>query len=269
MMKKTNNEFLPWLYSILFHSILFLLLAICGFFTVIIVPPPKIIEIAVYDADSPPESPLNEKEYPQSASTMYASQPSKHNPAAQQSVFQSFDNKEPKNTVQPSNNTLSENTNPNKPALTNLSDTNNVMLHKNTDAVSETASAPDTMSKKLCGSAKYGTGNANHILSETNGNGQNCDNAAPAEQPILVSGAPPTYPNSLYKQRAHGIVTLKILVNNSGGVEDITVTESSGYGIFDSTAIRFIRQWQFIPAKDTRRHPVPCYVTQTIEFSPP
>ncbi len=59
----------------------------------------------------------------------------------------------------------------------------------------------------------------------------------------------PPYPESARRRRQAGTVTLNLLLDENGRVQDATVSESSGYEILDKSAVDTAkRNWRFIPA---------------------
>jgi periplasmic protein TonB len=57
-----------------------------------------------------------------------------------------------------------------------------------------------------------------------------------------------------------GLVTMRVLVGADGRVRDVQVTRGIGLGL-DENAVRAVRGWQFIPARDGARRPVATWVT--------
>lgn len=67
--------------------------------------------------------------------------------------------------------------------------------------------------------------------------------AEPLNDPPLV------YPVRAYQMRARGKVTLRILINERGGVDDVTVVEAEPRGFsFEEAALEAVRALQFSPA---------------------
>ncbi len=80
----------------------------------------------------------------------------------------------------------------------------------------------------------------------------------------------PKYPESLRKRGVEGTVTLKAEVLTDGTVGNLWVEKSSGYGAFDDSALKAVKQWKFspskrmgIPVQDTIRIPVKFTLTET------
>jgi len=53
---------------------------------------------------------------------------------------------------------------------------------------------------------------------------------------------------------------MRVLVGPDGRARDIQVTRGIGLGL-DENAVRAVRGWQFIPAKDAARRPVTTWIT--------
>jgi TonB family protein len=60
--------------------------------------------------------------------------------------------------------------------------------------------------------------------------------------------------------KVQGLVTMRVLVGADGRVKDVQLTRGIGLGL-DENAVRAVRGWQFIPAKDAERHPVATWIT--------
>lgn len=66
--------------------------------------------------------------------------------------------------------------------------------------------------------------------------------AEPLNDPPLV------YPQRAYQMRTRGKVTLRILINERGGVDEVMVLESEPRGVFEEAALDASRSLQFSPA---------------------
>ncbi|HAB15255.1 MAG TPA: energy transducer TonB [Verrucomicrobiota bacterium] len=87
------------------------------------------------------------------------------------------------------------------------------------------------------------------------------------ERPQAVSKTDPTYPSEMRKARVEGTVTLALVVDEAGRVEEARV-EKSSHPDFEKPALDAIRKWRFRPGvKDG--HSVRAYVLQTFRFRPP
>jgi len=66
--------------------------------------------------------------------------------------------------------------------------------------------------------------------------------AEPLNDPPLI------YPQQAYQMRTRGKVMLRILINERGGVDEVTVLESDPRGVFDEAALDASRSLQFSSA---------------------
>jgi protein TonB len=96
--------------------------------------------------------------------------------------------------------------------------------------------------------------------------------SVPAEEPPVAVNAEPAvqYPPDLYDRRVEGDVVLRLFVDSSGRLspESTRVSESSGFAVLDSAAVRGASRLRYAPA---RRHglPVATAFLQTVEFRHP
>lgn len=110
-------------------------------------------------------------------------------------------------------------------------------------------------------SSQAGTAEKTEAMSET------FSAAELEERPQAVSRTDPTYPNEMRKARVEGIVTLALVVDESGHVEEARI-EKSSHPDFEKPALEAIRKWRFRPGmKDGQA--VRAYLLQTFRFRPP
>ena len=81
-----------------------------------------------------------------------------------------------------------------------------------------------------------------------------------ASQVICRICPDPAYSDEARKAKAQGLVTMRVLVGADGRVRDAQVTRAIGLGL-DENAVRAVRNWQFIPARDGARRPVATWIT--------
>ena len=67
--------------------------------------------------------------------------------------------------------------------------------------------------------------------------------------PEYSKNPPISYPQRARRRRYEGTVVLEVLVNRSGGVDDLKILSSSGYEILDRAAMTSVKTWSFVPAK--------------------
>ncbi len=94
------------------------------------------------------------------------------------------------------------------------------------------------------------------------GNGK----GVPVTPPRILSAREPAYPATARKQGIEGTVYVKMLVNNSGKVEEAFVAKSSGHEDLDASAVQAVYKWRFSPAKDKLKQKVACYITIPVNF---
>lgn len=66
--------------------------------------------------------------------------------------------------------------------------------------------------------------------------------------PRVVKRSPIVYPELARRQGISGYVTMNVLINESGNVEDVEIVDSRPVEIFDLKADSTIRRWRFEPA---------------------
>lgn len=89
----------------------------------------------------------------------------------------------------------------------------------------------------------------------------------PATPPRISYTTRPHYPDEARKRNLEGVVYIKLLVNDSGGVDDAQLSSSSGYSFLDDSAVAAVYKWRFHPAKDAAGKKIPCYITIPVRFS--
>ena len=69
-------------------------------------------------------------------------------------------------------------------------------------------------------------------------------------RPIYKKNTPPPYPRKARRFGYEGMVMLKVLINENGRVDDLTVLESSGHNVLDHAALSAVRKWLFEPGTE-------------------
>lgn len=85
--------------------------------------------------------------------------------------------------------------------------------------------------------------------------------AEPVNEPPLI------YPREAYQARVRGKVTLRMLINERGGVDGVTVLESEPRGVFEAAALEAAQALAFSPASIAGR-PVKSQKTLEVVFDP-
>ena len=66
--------------------------------------------------------------------------------------------------------------------------------------------------------------------------------------PRVIKRSPIVYPELARKQGVSGYVSMNVLINENGRVDDVQILQSEPAEVFDLMADSTIRQWQFEPA---------------------
>jgi len=75
------------------------------------------------------------------------------------------------------------------------------------------------------------------------------DTATPVEATLAYRATPLTYPSQALHSRTQGQVILKVLVDESGTPQDVTIEKSSGSSLLDRSAReQVLKGWKFEPA---------------------
>lgn len=69
------------------------------------------------------------------------------------------------------------------------------------------------------------------------------------EPPKPLQRTPPAYPERARKKGVTGRVVLSLLIDATGAVQQVRVTESEPPGVFDEAAVSAVRTWRFQPAR--------------------
>lgn len=63
----------------------------------------------------------------------------------------------------------------------------------------------------------------------------------------------PVYPLALRDLGVSGVVWLRVWVDKTGRPREIELAKGSGYRLFDEAALRAVRHWNFVPAKNEQQ----------------
>ena len=69
-------------------------------------------------------------------------------------------------------------------------------------------------------------------------------------RPLYKQNSSPTYPRRARRLGYEGLVLLKVLINENGGVDDLAVLQSSGHGVLDRAALSAVKKWMFEPGTE-------------------
>ena len=83
--------------------------------------------------------------------------------------------------------------------------------------------------------------------------------------PQVQYSEPVPYPESAKENNITGHVTLNILVNKSGNVDQVKLVDSQPQGVFDQVAVQSVKSWSFSPA-EYKGEFVSVWVKQKLKF---
>jgi protein TonB len=69
----------------------------------------------------------------------------------------------------------------------------------------------------------------------------------------------PNYPLLSRKLREQGMVMIKLCVNQSGFVEEASISKSSGFQSLDKSALTTLSQWRFLPDSSNPNYASQCF----------
>ena len=140
-------------------------------------------------------------------------------------------------------------------------------VQQSSSTVNSTGAANANGSGNGNGSGGSGSGSGGGDGSgQGSGQGDNTGAGEPVQPPRLISRVQPDYPSSARQNSVEGTTYVRLLVSASGDVESVSVSNSSGSGALDSSAVEAAYQWEFVPAKDERGRAVRCYASLPITF---
>jgi TonB family protein len=84
-------------------------------------------------------------------------------------------------------------------------------------------------------------------------------------KPILITNIPPVYPQTAVWSDIKGNVTVNLLVDKRGNVENVIIENSSESKILDSAAIDYSKSLKFIPA-NSNGNPQSYWVKMTYRY---
>ncbi|WP_378952727.1 energy transducer TonB [Pelosinus sp. sgz500959] len=110
------------------------------------------------------------------------------------------------------------------------------------------------------------TGEGSNSAAGTSGSGK-AGKAGGVISPGILSRVNPSYPEEARRAGQEGTVMLKIQILENGRPGHISVYQSSGNSLLDDAAVKAVKQWKFIPAKDRESGtPIVCYTTMPVLF---
>ena len=88
--------------------------------------------------------------------------------------------------------------------------------------------------------------------------------AGSVDPPVKKKGRPAKQPSAARRNRAHGEVVLRAVVDRTGAVTGIEVLQGLPYGLSEA-AVKAVEGWRYEPATFEGRA-VPVYHLETVEF---
>lgn len=85
--------------------------------------------------------------------------------------------------------------------------------------------------------------------------------------PQLLTKEDPVYPQEAREKNQEGIAVVRLQVLENGQVGEVSLKKSSGDTALDEAAIRAVKKWHFVPAKDKETgEPVKCFTSLPVVF---
>jgi periplasmic protein TonB len=88
------------------------------------------------------------------------------------------------------------------------------------------------------------------VMRTTPAEGQADPRPSQNARPDYAYNPQPDYPMLLREQGVGGVVWLRVWVDSDGRPVEIKLAKGSGYRLLDDAALRAVKQWRFIPAKN-------------------
>jgi protein TonB len=111
---------------------------------------------------------------------------------------------------------------------------------------------PPAPAQPVAAASAPGTGKATATKRKAVGKGSSTglgDSLFAAQAPRIVSSFPPAYPYKAKRAGIEGTATVKVSVNESGGVAGCSIWASTGNAELDQAALKAVKGWRFTPAQ--------------------
>lgn len=132
--------------------------------------------------------------------------------------------------------------------------------------------APESFNNNLAehGGVGFGSGGSGPAIGGGGGFGGDAgtlvgQKASIDKPPRAVARSSPEYPSEARSRGVSGFVVLKILVGQSGAIENVKVEQSEPKGFFDQAALKSVKSWRFEPGV-SKGQAVAAWTTQKIKF---
>ena len=83
--------------------------------------------------------------------------------------------------------------------------------------------------------------------------------------PLYKINPPPAYPRLARRRGLEGLVLINVLIDITGHVVDLKLTQSSGHTILDKAALKSVKNWNFTPGNKGNT-PLEMWVTVPVHF---
>lgn len=108
-----------------------------------------------------------------------------------------------------------------------------------------------TTSKLIAGAVEQSRGDGHATAASTTPvEGQPDQRPTQGARPDFAYNPQPDYPMLLREQGVGGVVWLRVWVDSDGRPIEIKLVKGSGYRLLDDAALRAVKLWRFIPAKN-------------------
>jgi len=87
------------------------------------------------------------------------------------------------------------------------------------------------------------------------------------ERPVKIRNVNPEVPEELLDKDLRGMTAVKVLLSQSGCVEDVTIVKSSSHKPFDDAVVAAVKRWRYTPTKQNGLA-VPAFVVAVASFGP-
>jgi len=238
-MNQDKNERIGWGLSILLHLILFIVLAVGGFFNYLEQQKtPSMVDV-IYSVASGSGSASGSvsSDSPTPASDIALSKPEQSTTQPEEQKITPSDSKQKERPSQ---------------TATTVSKTGSNSSNGESDGAGKGQSS--TTADGIKGNSQSG------------GDSDGGVNLEPATPPHVLSRTNPAYPEEVRRQGINGSVSIRAVIGKDGSIEATSITASSGSAALDQAALMAFHQWSFAPAKNAQGRSVRCYVSQRFSF---
>jgi TonB family protein len=87
------------------------------------------------------------------------------------------------------------------------------------------------------------------------------------EMPVRIHNVDPEIPKALLDKGLRGLTAVKVLLSQSGCVENVTIVKSSSHKAVDDAVVAAVKRWRYTPTKRAGQ-PVPAFLVALATFGP-